>query len=267
MSEKREVIHSKIWQELPEKNNPFAAATCYCSGYDVYGDLLGKASWIEYLYLLFSGERPTAEQAVLLEGLAVALSNPGPRDHSVRAAMNAGVGGSTYASCLMAGLAVGAGQLGGAHEVAIVMSYWQQCGENLAQWQDKLHNPEQEERADIWLPLEHPPGFDPNGTSCPTPVRQTLAYLAEKSPGFALPWLHTHRTTLEESVELPLSMSGVAAAAMIDLEFDPKQGEMLYLLLRLPGAAVHALEQEHYGWRRYPFFGNAVELENDPGPS
>src|SRR3569832_457271 len=60
-------------------------------------------------------------------------------------------------------------------------------------------------------------------------------------------------------------MSGVAAAALMDLGHSPDQGEMLYLLLRLPGAAVHALEQKEYGWRRFPFFTHALELENDPG--
>ena len=66
-------------------------------------------------------------------------------------------------------------------------------------------------------------------------------------------------------VDCPLAMTGVAAAAMIDLGFDVDQGEMLYLLLRLPGAAAHALEQREYGWRHYPFFADGLELEDDPG--
>jgi citrate synthase len=45
----------------------------------------------------------------------------------------------------------------------------------------------------------------------------------------------------------------------------PEQGEMLFLLLRLPGAAVHALEQKHTGYKNFPFF--QIELENDPGPA
>jgi citrate synthase len=57
-------------------------------------------------------------------------------------------------------------------------------------------------------------------------------------------------------------MSGVAAAAFSDLGFTPVQGEMLHLLMRLPGAAAHALEQWQYGHRKFPFF--TVELENDP---
>ena len=60
-------------------------------------------------------------------------------------------------------------------------------------------------------------------------------------------------------------MNGVAAAALRDLGFAPAQGEMLFLLLRLPGAAVHALEQKEYGHKNFPFF--RIELDNDPGPA
>lgn len=266
MQKKIETIRSRLWEEMPEADNAFAAKVCYCSGYDVYGDLLGKASWIEYLFLLFSRERPTPAQAQLLEGLAVAIANPGPRDSSVHAAMSAGVGGSTHASCLMAALAVGAGQLGGAHEVARVMEIWSSCGTDLSAWCEHLRHPPEEERADIWLPMEHPPGFDPHGASCTTPVRQTLDYLAQCSPGSALRWLQEHRVTLEAVVDCPLALTGVAAVALLDLGFNPAQGEMLFLLLRLPGAAVHALEQQEYGWRRFPFFGDSLTLNNDPGP-
>lgn len=263
--EKKETIKTEIWDEEPELDNPFAARVCYCHGYDVYGDILGKASWAEYLFLLFLGERPTLEQAKLLEGLAVAIANPGIRDHSVRAAMNGGVGGSSNAACLMAALAVGAGQYGGAREVAIAMDYWEKCGTNLEKWEDFLLNPPQEERADVWLPIEHPPGFDPHGASCSTPVQQTLRYCVKNSSGLVLKWLDKNRVSLEKIVDCPLAMTGVAAAALVDLGFDPEQGEMMFLLLRLPGAAVHALEQKEYGWRNFPFFLKAVHLKDDPG--
>ncbi|TAN53260.1 MAG: citryl-CoA lyase [Methylococcaceae bacterium] len=265
MSKPQEVIHSRIWEEVPEADNPFAAAACYCSGYDVYGDVLGQASWIEYLYLLFKGERPSPGQARLLEILAIALTNPGPREASVHAAMCGGVGGATHAACLMAALAVGAGQLGGAHEVARALCIWQACGQDLPAWREYLQHPPVEERADIWLPMEHPPGFDPHGASCAAPVRRTLAALADCGVVGALGWLHEHRAALEATAGCPLAMSGVAAAAMIDLALDSDQAEMLYLWLRLPGAAVHALEQKGYGWRRFPFFADGLELVDDPG--
>ena len=255
-----EKITTKIWRETPEPDNPFAAANCHCCGYDVYGDLLQNASYIDYLYLLFKQQQPTPEQSALLQGLAIALANPGPRDHSVRAAMSAGVGGSTHASAMIAAIAVGAGNLGGAREVFHALEYWHQCQTSLEAWQRLIKEPPQLGREDVWLPMEHAPGFDPNGVSCPTPVKQTLAHLAEVGKGTHLQWLNANRTALEEFANCPLAFSGVAAAALYDLEFLPEQAEMLFLLLRLPGAAIHSLEQERLGWRKYPFFANGFKL-------
>ncbi len=261
----RRGYYTKIWREEPEADNPFAAKACYCHGYDVYGEVLHKASWIEYLYLLFQGERPSPAQAQLLERLAIALANPGPREASVRAAMNGGVGGSRNAASLMAALAVGAGQYGGGHEVYILLNIWQECGEDLDAWRHRLRNPNEHYREDIWLPIEHAPGFDPNGESCPTPVQQTLALLSSISPGTALAWLQAQREGLERELGYPLAMSAVAAAAFHDLGLNGHQASMLYLMLRLPGAAVHALEQRELGWKKFPFYGDAIELTDDPG--
>ena len=258
-----EVIHSRIWQEEAELHNAFAAASCHCHGYDVYGELLGQASWIEYLFLLFRGDAPTNQQTKLLEGLAIALANPGPRDAAVHAAMCGGVGLSTSASCLMAALAVGAGASGGAREVYLAMEDWQARGTNLALWQEGLAIKPVDDPADVWPSLGHSAGFDPHGVRCTTPVLQTLVHLAGLGCGQSLIWLHDHRASLEAAAGLPLAMSGVAAAALCDLGCTPAQGEMLCLLLRLPGAAVHALEQKDFGHKNFPFF--SIKLENDPG--
>ena len=254
-------ITTKIWKEIPEEDNPFAAKACYCSGFDVYGDLLGNASYIEYLYLLFKLEPPSQNQAKLLEGIAIALANPGIRDHSVRGAMNAGVGGSTHASALMAALAVGAGNLGGGREVYNMVKYWEQCGTDINAWEQMIKHPFVAERVDVWPAMEHAPGFDPNGTSCILPVRQVLAHLVQVGENEKLKWLQANRERLEMFAGCPLAMSGVAAAALHELQLSPDQAEMLFLLLRLPGAAVHALEQEKLGWRRYPFFGEGLKLQ------
>lgn len=256
-----EQIHTRIWLEEPEPDNPFATKAAFCHGYDVYGGMLGQTRWVEMLFLLFRGEAPTSAQERLLETLAVALANPGPRDPSVHAAMCGGVGGSTAASCLIAALAVGAGQLSGGREVFLVMEAWSSCDTDLDAWQRSLMAPV-DDTASIWPTPEHPPGFDPHGVSTATPVKQTLACLAGISAGTRLRWLEANRTALESAAGRPLAMSGIAATAFIDLGFTPEQGEMLHLLLRLPGAAAHALEQWQYGHKKFPFF--TVELENDP---
>jgi citrate synthase len=251
-TENPNAIRSRIWREDPETDNPFAIRAAYCHGYDVYGEMLGQARWVEMLYLLFREEAPTAAQADLLEALAVALANPGPRDASVHAAMCGGVGGSTAAASLMAALAVGAGQLAGGHEVFLAMEGWAACGTDLDAWRKRLGGLEAIPGS-IWPTLEHPPGFDPHGVSTATTVQQTLDCLVRYSSGAYMPWLKQNLPVLEAAAGCPLAMSGVAAAAFADLGLTPEQGEMLHLLLRLPGAAVHALEQQRLGFKKFPF--------------
>ena len=264
----KDVIYSRFWEEEAEPDNPFAAKACYCHGYDVYGDILSKASWVEYLYLLFMGSRPTASQTQLLEKLAIVLANPGPRDLSVRAAMNGTVGTATNPSALMAAISVGSGHMQGSREVVRAMDYWNTCQTDLAKWEAALHALPCEERLDIWKKLEHSPGFDPYNNQCATPVKQALDVLASIGEGWALAWLHQNRAQLETIAGYPLAMSGVAAAALVDLgcsnlkdkEYHHAKAEMLYLFLRLPGAAVHALEQTQYGMAKFPFFREGLDL-------
>ncbi|HEX8987597.1 MAG TPA: hypothetical protein VF816_06525 [Rhodocyclaceae bacterium] len=257
-----EVIRTRIWHEEPEPDNPFAAKTAYCHGYDVYGDMLGRARWSEMVYLLFRGEAPAPAEADLLETLAVALANPGPRDPSVHAAMCGGTCGSPAASSLMAALAVGAGNLSGGREVLAAMEGWEACGTDLEAWRGRFANPPQT-AISVWPASEHPPGFDPHGMAAATPVLQALERLATLSPGPRLAWLARHRPQLEALAGCPLAFSGVAAAAFADLGMATEAGEMLYLLLRLPGAAAHALEQRGYGHKKFPFFSIEFDMAGE----
>lgn len=252
-------IHTRIWREDAETDNPFATRVAYCRGYDVYGEMVGNARWIEMLYLLLRPELPDRAKLDLLEALAVALANPGPRDASVHAAMCGGVAGSTAAASLIAALSVGAGRQGGAREVFDAMKVWDACDTDYASWIS--HVPEST-HTEIWPERAHPPGFDPHGISTPLVVRQLIDSLARIAASPRLSWLAEYRATLEHSAGLPLAVTGVAAAAFKDLGFSAAEGEMLYLLLRLPGAAAHALEQDGYGYKRFPFY--RVELEDDP---
>jgi citrate synthase len=273
-------IHTSIWLEEPEPHDPLATRAAHCHGYDVYADVLGQARWADMIYLLLRGEAPSPRQAALLDALAVALCNPGPRDPAVHAAMCGGVGGSTAAACLIAALGVGAGQCGGARDVALCMGSWLAQRQALFEpdgclgagqvaagawlaWRDGLlaesllHT-----QQDVWPALEHPPGFEPHARQAATVVVQALAALAALSEGPFLPWLNLHRLAAEASVGCPLAMTGVAAAALLDLGMSPQQGEMLHLMLRLPGAAAHALEQGEGGFKQFPF--PPVDLRDDP---
>ncbi len=255
------LIRTCIWHEQAEPDNPFATRAAYCRGYDVFGSMLGNARWVEMLWLLFRDELPPPAELDMLEALAVALANPGPRDASVHAAMCGGVGGSTAAASLIAALSVGAGRNGGAREVYDAVIAWRDCGTDLSLWQAFVGR-EPEDEVDIWPGREHPPGFDPHGVSTTTCVRQLLDALVNIGATERLVWLGENYPELERTAKLPLGLSGVVAAAFADLGFSPEQTEMLCLMLRLPGAAAHALEQTGYGYRQFPFY--PVELEDDP---
>lgn len=255
-------IHSRIWREEPEPDNPFATRTAYCRGYDVFGQMVGNARWIEMLALLFRDELPCAATLDMLEALAVALANPGPRDQSIHAAMCGGVGGSSAAASLIAALSVGAGSYRGAREVFDAMTAWEICGTDLKAWDVYVHRDTHDDIVDTWPRREHPPGFDPHGVSTASSVCQLLETLARIGATPRLTWLAKQRRKLEQNVGLPLDISGIAAAAFADFGFQPDEGEMLFLLLRLPGAAAHALEQKRYGHKQFPFY--PIELEDDP---
>lgn len=258
-------IHTRIWKEEPEPDDPFAPRAAYCRGYDVFGQMVGKARWVEMLVLLLRDDRPGPAVLDMLEALAVALANPGPRDPSIHAAMCGGVGGSTAAATLIAALAVGAGRYRGARDVFDAMCAWQDCGSDLDGWTERVACIDTD-TADIWPAPEHPPGFNPHGVATASIVCQLLDILADIGREFGaaprLCWLSAQRETIERNIGMPLDISGVAAAALADMGFSAAEGEMLYLLLRLPGAAAHALEQEAGGFKNFPFY--AVELDDDP---
>lgn len=258
-----ERIHTRIWREEPESDNPFATRAAYCHGYDVYGEMVGRVRWVDMLYLLLRGEAPASAQADMLEALAVGLANPGPRDQSVHAAMCGGVGGSSAAASLMSALAVGAGRYCGAREVLDAMTVWEACDDDLAAWAGRIIRFD-DGPIDVWPEAEHAPGFDPYGMTTATIVRQLLERLARIGQTSRLSWLVARRSEIEAEVGLPLALTGVAAAAFADLGFSASEGEMLFLMLRLPGAAAHALEQQGYGFKRFPFY--PVELVGDEAP-
>jgi citrate synthase len=289
-SQDKPVYYSKIWHEVAEEDNPFSAKAIYCHGYNIVDDVLPKARFPEYLFLLFNGDRPDEAQERLMEKITIAIANPGMRDLSIRAAMNAGVGGSTAAACLIAALGVGAGQYGGAREVYTLVEQWHTNHKDIDKWRAFINNPNGiDARMSVWSKYQHIPGFDPNGNECPITVVETLNQLAlEQANDCPLQWLAENRLELENIAKTalkgiqqttkqpaevhndkfaPLTLTAVVAAAYYQLGFTAEQSEMLYLLQRLPGAAIHALEQKHNGWKKFPFFGKETELKDDPGPN
>jgi citrate synthase len=254
----QDLINTKIWNEIPETDDPFAAKTTYCRGFNVYGEMVGQARWVEMLALLFRDKPLKEKEANLLEALAVGLANPGPRDPSIHAAMCGGVCGSLMAASLIAALSVAAGRLGGARDVYDAMVVWQNNGQDPHLWGSYVLAPI-DKPIELFPTRNHIPGFDPNGATTSETVREFLSKLADIGQGSNTVWLKNNLDAVTAATKIPLAMTGVAAAVLHDLDFTPEEGEMLYLILRLPGAAAHALEQKAGGFKQFPF--GEIELE------
>jgi citrate synthase len=259
-------FESNIWLDEPQKDDPFTAEASYCHGFDVFAQLIHKASFSDYILMMFTGNRPSSSQSKLFETLAVAMANLGPRDASIRAAMNAAVGGAPAASSLIASLAIGAGQTGGTRETYFLSQCFQQLGTDQQLWLEQLIEPNKNRlREDIWDEFEHSPGFRPHGVKCPKTLLQLLTALNNCGDFSSIKWLSEQRETLEREIKAPMGHTFICAAVFSDLGLSPEQAEICALLLSLPGAAVHALEAKQQGWRKFPFFGQSVELTDDPG--
>jgi len=241
-----DTIRTRLWDETPDPRSPFAGRTVRLAGYDYYGDLLGQAGWADMVWLLFAGDPPSPAQRRLFEHLAVALANPGPRDPSVHAAMCGGIGGSHPAASLMAALAVSAGDHGGSEELARALRAWCDVADSGHDLADALAA--NANMDGTW------PGFSPHLSHTPETVLTCLATLCQSPLAERLAQLHTEAPALTQRCGRGMNLTGVAAAAFADLGVSSAPAEALYLLMRLPGALAHALEQSERGYRNFPFF-------------
>jgi citrate synthase len=242
------IINTSIWQEDPDPTNPFGTNTARCRGYDVFNDLVGNASWIQMLVLLFRNELPEQTALKQLEALAVGIMNPGPRDPSVHAGMCGGVGKAPAAASLIAALSVGAGRNNGSHDVHDVMTMLNLYGHDLEKW--TMHKPP---TIELWPDREITPGFDPHSPLPPTTLIDFVHRLYETNPSPNVAWLHQNVEAMRSEVGTHANMAMIAACVLVDLGFTPDEGEMLHLLFRLPGAAAHSLEQSAGGFKQFPF--------------
>ena len=230
---------TRIWQEQATEHNPYIAASCRCHGYDLL-ELMAKRSYVDVLYLLFRGELPTADQAMLLQTLMIGMINPGPRHPATRAAMNAGIGKTDPAHILPIALTVMGGSHAGAGNVEAAMRF--------------LRGHLDSDCVQVAEDLSQQAAVDPGGDGLQTPgfgsrfgdidsmaqhIVDQLVTLPGSGPGLC--WGNRLAQALAV-YRLGWLNAGVAAAVFVDLGFRPRDGAGLYQLLTAPGLLAHGLE-------------------------
>ncbi len=250
---------TKIWYEEPCHNNPYLAKKCRLYGYELT-ELIEKKSYIDVLYLLFSGKLPTKNQAILLEKLMISCMNLGPRHPANRAAMTAGICKTRTVHLLPIGLMT----LGGEHLGAVTV-------EQSMQFLNNHCSDDPEILADrILSKSSHPtikgdwhiaPGFGSRFSGI-DPLPNTIALhlsniLNDTKCAQTIKWGNQFVNILQ-SHQLGWLMPGIAAATFVDLDIAPREGSALFQLICSPGILAHALEQSHKPVTDMPF----VEDEN-----
>lgn len=247
------LIKTDIVREIPSANDPYQCDAFLVRGADVHRELSGNSSWIEMLWRLMRPSSPAPHQIEMLETLSVALMNPGPRDPSVYAAMCGGTSRSTAAACLIAALSAGAGRYQGAREVFDCMVLWAQCGQDRSAWLAKLGPRDAD---GVWPACASPAGWDPRHPDTGAPLQALLAKLiacSSAEPTRPLAWLADNMLSISQVLRAGCTLTMLAATAFTELSFSPEEGEMLFMLLRLPGAAAHSIEQSHLRFSEFPF--------------
>lgn len=238
-----------IWQEVPSPDNPYLAEQSRCHGYDIL-ELASKRSFVDVIFLLFQGELPDLEQSKLLETLAIALINPGPRHPASRAAMNAGVGKTNPAHILPIGLSIlGGKHLGGTEVEAAIRFLRKKSSIPAKELVEELLQKKRPEQGDYHIA----PGFGSRFGGIEPMAQKTIdLLLSNKASGKALQWGNEFASALH-----PHGMGwltpGVAAAVFSDLGFLPKTGAGLFQLISAPGILANGLELSNKPISAMPF--------------
>ncbi len=244
---------TRICQELPAENNPYAVEHSRCHGYELL-DLVKKRSFADVLFLLFRGELPTSDESELLEALMVSFINPGPRHPATRSAMNAGIGKTDPALILPIALTTMSGKNNAAGAVEETMRFLRkQQRRQVSEVAVELIEKEVRPPEGDWIIS---PGFGSYYNSIDIQTAKIANYLAEFSAaGKALLWGQEFSETiaLHDLGWLPV---GVVAAVLTDLGFQPRAAAGIYQIISAPGLLAHGVEQSSKPLSAMPFLAD-----------
>ena len=227
---------TKIWFEEPASENSYLTENAFCHGYNLL-DLVQKRSFAETVYLLFRGELPNKTQAELFGCLMVAFMSPGPRHPATRAAVLAAVGKTDPALILPISLSILAGENGGAQDVLPAMRFIVRNSGKDAEHVAVAVLEQMSTGSEIAVP-----GFG-RAFDGIEPLTGKLAstLLALPAAGDCMQWAVRFVASIK-SANVGWLPTGLFAAVLCDLGFNPKSGAGLYQLCSAPGLLAHGME-------------------------
>ncbi len=252
---------TRIWQEVPSADNPYIAAQSLCHGYDMI-ELMQKRSFVDVLYLLFRGELPSVDEAKLLETLMIGFINPGPRHPATRAAMNAGVGKTDPALILPIALTTLSGTYNAAGTLEASMRFLRkQQRQNAAEVAARLvEENERPEQGDWHIA----PGFGSYYNGIDLLSAEIAKHLRGlPAAGSVLHWGQQFTQALNKE-GMGWLATGVVAAVLTNLGFQPRAAAGIYQIMSAPGLLAHGSELSNKPITAMPFIDDEdYFIEND----
>ncbi|OGH67003.1 MAG: hypothetical protein A3B90_02015 [Candidatus Magasanikbacteria bacterium RIFCSPHIGHO2_02_FULL_41_13] len=199
------------------------------------GELVKNNGFVETIYLLLKGDLPDKNQARMLDAILTSVIDHGPAVASALAARISASAKNTLQSSVAAGLL----GLGDRHGVVIepaMKFFFEHVGEtDLGGLLTKM----KEQR-------KYAPGFghkifevDPRTERLFAIAKETGVY------GKCCEFSQKVETTLNSisSKKLPLNADGAIAAILCDMGFDPRVGNGIFVIARVPGLVAHIVEE------------------------
>ncbi len=249
-----EKVSTAIWKETPNADNPYHVDEARCHGYEHLA-LANNKSFSEVLFLLFRRELPSPEQLKVFDTLLVSVIHPGPRHAATRAAMNAAVSKTTVSHILPVSLSVMSGEWQGSHEISLAAGFirknrWTPAEEVAAQRLEDMGDSVAE--GDITVA----PGFGTVfGTADPYARKLAENILALNAELPRTAWASELSDALSKA-DCGWRISGLFAAVMLDLGFNPYQAELIYQIASAPGIAAQASEKASRPLTDMPFLAD-----------
>jgi len=245
-----EKTETRIWYEEPSNDNPYITKSNHCHGYDIL-ELAKKRSFVDVLYLLFRGELPTAENAKILEHLMIALINPGPRHPATRAAMNTGIGKTDPAHILPIGLTIMGGEHSGASEVEPSMRFLRKNRKKPVNEVVDILRRGKNNSEELLTP-----GFGSKfGSVEILPQKFVDQILQLPGDHQTLEWANEFCKRMN-TFNISWLPTGLAAAVLSDLGFQPRTCIGIFQLLSAPGLLAHGMELANKPVTAMPFISD-----------
>ena len=212
---------------------------------------MGRVSFGEAVFLLLTGELPTADVGRLVEALLVSAIDHGATPPSTLAARNVATTGAPLRAAAAAGVLAFGSPLGGGGSIDRCFHFLDQGLGLVGEWVS-FDDAARRQVDQLLAGGETPPGYGHrfHGRD-PRAARLLQIALELELEGRYIQFLRAVERVLSErhaSDDAPLciNLDGAIAAVSGDLGLEAETANVLFMISRLPGIVAHVIEERHH---------------------